>query len=265
MEVRLADSAYREADSLEQHLYLYIGPSSLNWLITAQGETRYLGSKPWKGFGNVEAVHQLTHEEESLGFPYASIQVVFGTNRLHLIPQDIYRPGEGLDYFEIADQLKIDEELQRSKLSQQSYEMVFPINRGYLLAWQIAFPAAKIKLLHELVVENAVNGCTIWLEDDRLLFCVVQEGVIQAMQVKPVENEQDFQYQLGLIRQAFPSIDSDTIPIYLGGSKSTTGINWRQWKSGALSTIESNLRISPTHLHHFQSGEFQVLFQMACV
>ena len=76
MEVRLADSSYKESDSLEQHLYLYAGPSSLQWLIISNGETKFLGAKAWDGAGSVEAVHALIQEEEVLGFPYASIQIL---------------------------------------------------------------------------------------------------------------------------------------------------------------------------------------------
>lgn len=264
MEVRLADSSYKESDSLEQHLYLYAGPSSLQWLIISNGETKFLGAKAWDGAGSVEAVHALIQEEEVLGFPYASIQILLSTSRLNLVPKDLYQAGDGQDFFEITDQLGIQEELQRSSISVSPYEMLFPMNRGYMLAWKIAFPQANIKLLHEVVAQKMSSGSSVWMEDNQMLIFHHQDGITQSMQVKPVHSSADFEYQLSLFFQAYPSIQLTDISLYqcgLAGYASIEEFGIRKFK---WNTIPNTNRISPAHLQYFTDGSFQALFLLAC-
>ncbi len=260
MEVRLADSAYREEDSHSQHLFLYPGPENLSWLITESGETRFLGSKPWNGNGNVEAVHQLIANEESLGFPYASTHILLSTDRLNLVPQDLYRSGEGMDYFEVADDLSIEEELQRSRAASSLYETLFPMSRGYLLAWQIAFPKAQIRFLHDMVLEWSPNGLSIWKEAKRALFCCKKDEELLAFQVKPTETADDFRYQTELFLQAKFLIDKGEGMINLFNCGEATSENW----NFSILSQPSGLRISPTHLELVSKGHFYPLFRLAC-
>lgn len=264
MEVRLADSSYKESDSLEQHLYLYAGPSSLQWLIISNGETKFLGAKAWNGSGNVDAVHSLIQEEEVFGFQYASVHILLSASRLSLVPKDLYRAGEGQDFFEIADQVGIEEELHRSEHSPSPYEVLFPINRGYHLAWKLAFPHARIRFLHEELVEKIGLGSSIWLEDNRLVFFHQNDGGIQCLQVKPIESLADFDYQLALLIQAFPSINLNELPLYRCGSHEFSLIKENETKSLSWKSYPVNYRISPKHLSFFSRGEFQALSLLAC-
>lgn len=264
MEVRLADASFKESDRSAQHLFVYVGPESLQWLVTSEGESRFLGAKPWSGAGKVEAVHSLIQEEEAFGFAYTSVHIMLSASRLNLVPKDLYRAGEGMDYFSITDELGIDEELQRSEATSLPYEFLFPINRGYLLAWKIAFPQAKISLLHEVLAEKMIAGTSLWVEDNRAHIMHFHDGILQNMQVKPLFSQADLDYQIGLLIQAFPSINLNDIQFYLCGSTHTSNlfsalpqqINWK--------ILAGQIRFSPAHIKYFSEGQFQALALLTC-